>query len=336
MKLVIYDAAWRMYLPLIRDNIRTTWKIVAGANDLNWLLREIPDAEALIALTLPSEARSSALHLRLLHFPGAGVMHSDPEDLPDGCQLCNVYEHEIPIAEYVMMVILMHVTGIKERVDSFRLGRWGGSGRLGGETHDEVSGKTIGIIGYGHVGQAVASRARAFGLRVLAVRKRPGSLLLPNAIQPDWLGGPEQIPKLLEESDFIVVACPAVGRCLISRRELERLRPGAMLINVGRAELVEEKALYEALRDHQIAAAALDVWYRYPTRLDELSHGSSFPFHELPNVLLTPHLSAWTGAMVERRMKIIAENLDRLSCGLPLENVVMVGAWSTPSRVAEG
>lgn len=86
--------------------------------------------------------------------------------------------------------------------------------------------------------------------------------------------------------------------------------------------MVEEKALFEVLRGHRIAGAALDVWYRYPETGEQIMLPSALPFHELDNVLMTPHLSAWTEAMIERRWAKIAANLDALIEGRPLQNVV--------------
>lgn len=100
------------------------------------------------------------------------------------------------------------------------------------------------------------------------------------------------------------------------------MKPAAYLINVARAEVIEEQALFGALKDCRMAGAALDVWYRYPENGDQRLLPATLHFHELENVLMTPHLSAWTGAMIERRWKKIAANLDALAEGHPLDNVV--------------
>jgi phosphoglycerate dehydrogenase-like enzyme len=91
---------------------------------------------------------------------------------------------------------------------------------------------------------------------------------------------------------------------------------------LSRAEVIEEAALFETLRASRIAGAGLDVWYRYPDTGDQTMLPSALPFHELDNVLMTPHLSAWTVAMIERRWRKIASNLDALAEGRPLENIV--------------
>ena len=101
----------------------------------------------------------------------------------------------------------------------------------------------------------------------------------------------------------------------------------SVLINVARAEIVQEKPLFEVLKSNRIRGAALDVWYQNPKTLTQTIHGSQYEFHLLPNVLVTPHFSAWTGPMIQRRMRKIADNLKRLEQGMELERVVMVGSW---------
>lgn len=281
----------------------------------------------MLGLTLPPEALPKAERLRAFFFPGAGILQRDAGQFPEGCALCNVYEHEIPISEYVLFAILRHVTRVPAYAAAFQSGRWEGTGRLGGETHGECFGKTIGLLGFGHIGQEIAKRAIAFGMRVEAIRrtKRSGEDL---PVTPHFLGGPEDLAGVLERSDFFVVACeltPETRECL-ALPQLALLKPEALLINIARAEVIDEAALFECLRAGRFSAV-LDVWYRYPSAKGEILHGSRYPFHELPNVLVTPHLSAWTEPLVQRRIRKIAANLDRLSRGEPLENVVLRGTW---------
>ena len=171
----------------------------------------------------------------------------------------------------------------------------------------------MGLVGYGTIGQEVAVRAQAFGMRVIRTTGREGNL--------------EQV---LRESDFLVIACPLNERTrgMIGSAALALLKPSAYLINVARAEVVEERPLFEALRDGRIAGAALDVWYRYPASGAEVLHGSALPFHELDNTMVTPHMSAWTSGLIERRIARMVENLGRLERGEALECVVLEGTWT--------
>jgi phosphoglycerate dehydrogenase-like enzyme len=326
-KLIIHDLQWAAYADVFAEALGGGWRVVADLPNLEELKRELPDADALLAVTLPAEAREAARNLKAFLFPGAGILQAEPEDYPCGCAVVNVYEHGAAVAEYVMTAILMHVTEIRRYTESFRGGSWAGSGRTGGAPHHEACGRTVGLVGFGSIGQAVAQRALAFCMRVIAVSD--GIVTPASAPRPHFSGTPADLPRILSESDFLVLACPLTPqtRGMLGPEELARMKSSAYLINVSRAEIVDERALYEALRDRRIAGAALDVWYRYPATGDELLHGSSFPFHELPNVVATPHMAGWTSSMVVRRIERMVENLRRYERGEGFERVVMTGSW---------
>jgi phosphoglycerate dehydrogenase-like enzyme len=334
-RLVIFDDNASLYEQMLRDALETDWDIERGPSSTDWLAEHIGDAEAAIGLKLPPELRMRAKQLRVLLFPGAGVIHQDPMELPEGCIHANVYEHETPIAEYVFLALLQLGTGIVETATAFREGEWLGNGRVGGTPHRELFGATLGLIGFGHIGQEVAKRAKAFGLSVQAIRNHPETRS-GTTDNVRILGGPEALDRLLETSDFVVIACPLTPQThmLMDRERLRHMRKNAILVNVSRAEIIEERALFEALQEQWFAAAALDVWYRYPVWAGERLHGSQYPFHELPNAFITPHSSAWTRPMIERRARKMAVNLDHFARGEPLERVVLTGSWRDPCNSA--
>jgi phosphoglycerate dehydrogenase-like enzyme len=328
-KLIIYDGQWAAYAGCFREHLGASWS-VRTADHLSALMAELPGADALLALQPPEEALAAAQGLKLFLFPGAGVLQPEARAYPAGCQVVNVYAHGIAVAEYVLAAILMQVTGIAACSETFRRGSWAGSGRMGGVPHEEACGKTLGLVGFGTIGQAVAQRALAFGMRVLAVCEGVPSA----APRVDFLGQPDDLPLLLRDSDFLVIACPLTERTrdMIGVLQLSMMKPSSFLINVSRAEIIEERALYEALRGRRIAGAALDVWYRYPENARQISHGSAFPFHELPNVIMTPHMAGWTAAMVQRRIAGMCDSLKQYERGEPLAQVVLVGAWVPEQR----
>src|SRR5262249_13253026 len=153
----------------------------------------------------------------------------------------------------------------------------------------ELAGKTLGILGYGRIGQCVARRAQAFDMVVWAIRRNPTDSPTHGLA---FFGGPEALDEVLRHADYLVLtlSLTEATRSLLGERELRLLKPTAMLINVARAEIVDEVALYRVLAQRAIAGAALDVWYHYPT-----GPGPTWParqaFQDLPNVLMTPHVS---------------------------------------------
>jgi phosphoglycerate dehydrogenase-like enzyme len=306
--------------------LRTDWQFVAlpDESDASALRGVLVRADALIGSRWRREWAERARRLRLVQSLGAGVDAYDTASLPAGCALCNVYEHGVPVAEYVIGAMVAMTVRFAFYDGRLRQGRWEGSGRLDGAPHAELAGKTVGLIGWGTIGREVARRARAFDMKVCAVRARPQPEELAEL---DWVGGADQLDELLGASDYLVICCPlnAETRGMLDSARLGRMKPGAYLINVARAELIDEAALFAALRTKYLAGAALDVWCQYPDDGEQTLLPSRLPFHELDNVLMTPHLSAWTDATIERRWMKIAANLDALAMGLPLFNVIAEG-----------
>jgi phosphoglycerate dehydrogenase-like enzyme len=255
----------------------------------------------------------------MLHLPGAGTDDIAFDAVPSQAAVCNVFEHEIGIAEYVLSAMLQWVIGIPRMDAALRRGEWYGS-HLSGPRHGELHGQTLGIVGYGRIGREVAMRARAFGMTVVACSRtpKPGDGLVER-VKPM-----ETLDAVLAQCDFVLLATPldpsTVG--LIGRERIQKMKSTAFIINVARGALIDEKALYEACRDHCIGGAAIDTWYRYPAQGETSGEPSSLPFRDLDNVIMTPHGSGWTEGLRPRRCRLIAQNMDRLARGESLLNVV--------------
>jgi phosphoglycerate dehydrogenase-like enzyme len=263
-----------------------------------------------------------APRLRLLQSVAAGLDMLDTGALPKGVTVCNVFGHEPAIAEYVIMTMLVLTHHLFEAVTAFRAGSWVASPQFGGgRPHGEVLGCTIGIVGYGRIGREVAERAAGLKCRVLAANRSPVTEPAPaETVYPL-----SELDRMLPACDTLLIAC-GLGpetRGLIDARRLALLKPGALLINVARAAIVDEDALYDALKDGHLGGAALDVWWQYPSAGEPDRRPSRRPFHELPNVLMTPHSSSSSDATAERRWSLVAANLDRFARGEPLENIVL-------------
>lgn len=295
------------------------------------VLFDLDDAQRLIPLLADAEIVVShiwkkdfpaAPRVKLLQSVAAGLDLIDVPSLPAGVTVCNVSGHEQEIAEYVLMTMLAWQHRLIDIVAAFRGGVWStGGGAGGGPTHGEIMGKTVGIVGYGKIGREVAKRAVGFGCTVIAANRSPvadrgeASEIYPLA----------EIDRMLPRCDAVVIAA-GLGpetRELIDARRLALMKPSAFLVNIGRAGITDEEALFAALRDGRIGGAAIDVWWQYPTAAEPNRRGSRLPFHELPNVIMTPHCSSATDGARDRRFSTVAGNLDRYVRGQPLTNVVL-------------
>jgi phosphoglycerate dehydrogenase-like enzyme len=173
-----------------------------------------------------------------------------------------------------------------------------------------------GIVGYGDIGRAVASRVRAMGMNVLAVRRHASAQNNPDAFA-QRIYTPDQRLAMLPQCDYVVVAAPlnaeTVG--LISAAEFAAMKPTAVIINVGRGPVIDERAMINALSQHKIKGAALDVF-------DEEPLPAGHPFYKLENVLLSPHCADHTPDWLDNAMRFFLAQFERFRRGEPLLNVV--------------
>ncbi|KAF1049228.1 2-hydroxyacid dehydrogenase [Xylophilus sp.] len=278
---------------------------------------EGPIVTDVLVTTRLTAQEAPRLQARLLQAPGAGLDAIALDALPAHCRVCNVYEHEIPIAEFVTRAVLDWV--IFPEGDRFAMdaAHWAATYR-GRAVHGEAFGRRAAIVGFGAIGQATAARLRALGLHVTAVTRH--ARLEPGA---DATHPVADLAALLPAVDVLVLCCPLndSSRGLVGARELAGLRSDALLVNVGRAELVQPQPLYETLQARRLGRAVLDVWYRYPTPDHQGPlEPAEFPLTQLPNVRSTPHVSGWTHGLLERRYAFMARNIARLAAGEPLHN----------------
>jgi len=254
--------------------------------------------------------------LRLWHAPAAGTDAIDRARLPAGVVLCCCFGHEYAIAEYVMTALLLRHVPIPDADARLRRGEWT---YWGGTPRSELGSQTIGLIGFGHIGKAIAARAKAFGMRVVVANRSavPVSALVDESFALD------ELRDFMGRADAIVVSLPLAEetRGMVGAAELAAMRPGAVIVNVGRGPVIDQQALYDALSQRRIDAV-IDTWYDYPTRDNPHTQPGRFPFNQLENLVMTPHMSGWTAGMIRRRQETIAQNIGRLSRGEALVNVV--------------
>jgi phosphoglycerate dehydrogenase-like enzyme len=291
----------------------------------------LEDVEVMLRGWLSSDAFDRILarapRLSWVHSATSGVERAlTPAALDRGVVVTNargVFSR--PIAEYVAMMILAVSRRLPQLLELQRERTW--QPLEGTELRDV----TVGIVGLGSIGRAVGALATAFGCRVVAVRRRAdaGTEAGVSAAQSgddgrslgeimvDRVGGPETLPELLAESDFIVLAAPLTPETedMINAETLALVKPGAWLINVARGRLIDERALIRALRDGNLGGAVLDTF-----RDEPLPPMSSF--YDLPNVIVTPHTAWSSGRVLDRSVELFCDNLRRFATGEPLLNVV--------------
>jgi phosphoglycerate dehydrogenase-like enzyme len=296
----------------------------------------IDDVEVLLRGFLSSEAFDRLLarapDLRWVHSATSGVERAlTPAALTRDVVVTNargVFTR--PIAEHVLLMILAVSRNMPQLLELQRERTW--QPLQGRELRD----LTIGVIGFGSLGRAVASLATAFGSRVVALRRNPsagdrpagnptgGSTTVATEedsfqVEPrvSRVYGPDGLHELLGESDVVVLAAPltAETESLIDETALGAMKPGAWLINVARGRLVDDHALVRALTEGRIGGAALDTFRDEPLPQDS-------PLWDLPNVIVTPHTSWSSGRVLDRSIDLFCDNLRRYRAGEPLRNVV--------------
>jgi phosphoglycerate dehydrogenase-like enzyme len=187
-----------------------------------------------------------------------------------------------------------------------------------------LNGKNALILGFGAVGQRVGLVCHALGMQIRAIRRNPQKPVFNS--YPVEIGGPDALPAWIPSADVLLITLPATPQTenLIGEKEIRRLPGGAILVNVGRGAIVDQHALYVALKDGHLRAAGLDVWYNYPQQETDRANTppAEFPFHELDNVVMSPHRA---GASVDTeilRMTHLANLLNTIAEGKPVPNRV--------------
>jgi len=325
--------AWRIPDPeverLRRDFPDLAIELAASKEEL---VEAAPRAEILFSWAPGESVVARASRLRWIHAPAAGVgTFLTPTVLQRDITLTNSRGvHAVPIAEHTLGMLVALARdfrgAIRDQLAS-RLDRerwWIGSGRP-----VDLRGRTLGLFGYGAIGREIARRALAFGMRVIAVRRRPESA---PAWDPDLLRalglpaeeprigetmGPSELPRMLSEADAVVIAAALTPETegVFDAEAFRSMKPGAWLLNVARGKIVRERDLIAALRSGRLGGAALDVFETEPLpRASEL--------YTLENVILTPHVSGNSTGFWPRAMALFRENLRRDLAGLPLLNRV--------------
>ena len=308
--LVIADPAAAYVEPLkqLPAEVRT---IIS--NDPEELSRYVPEADAilyaatnaaLLRQVLPQASRAGWIHSMWTGVEGilTPEMRQHPAQLTNGRGV-----FRWPLADWVIAVMLHFAFDLGRVIRQQQAGIWQPfiAGRL--------EGKTLGIVGYGSIGNAAAERAKVFDMRILALRRRAAA---PDSLVDQYYAG-EQLNGLIAASDYLLLALPltAQTRGMIGAAQIAAMRPDAVLMNIGRGPVIDEPALIQALESGKIRGAALDVFTTEPLP-------AGHPLYKMTNVLVSPHTADRVEGFLGPAMDAFLENLQRFRAGQPLEYVV--------------
>jgi phosphoglycerate dehydrogenase-like enzyme len=216
----------------------------------------------------------------------------------------------VPIAEHALAVVLALAKQIPFAIENQQRGEWAQHAYTGPRLPWLLNGRMLGLIGLGGIGQALAARASALGMRVVALRRQMDAAPV-NGVSAVY--GRDRLHEMLGDCDVLAIAAPLTPHTdhLVDRTALAALKPGAVVVNVGRAAILDTDALVDALRSGHLAGAALDVFPEEPLP-------SSHPLWTAPNLILTPHTAGFRSGHWDDVIDVFADNLTRYRQGEPL------------------
>jgi phosphoglycerate dehydrogenase-like enzyme len=283
------------------------WRAVCWSRPEDFAAR-IGEVEYLLALNPPRGHWARAARLRLVQVLGAGVDGVLPApDLAPEVVLANQRGMSAaPMAEFGLTLVLALLKQLPGFVAAQRERAWRRA------LPARVAGKTLAILGLGAIGEALAERAAALGMRVLATQRAPKAHPAVAKIEP-----PERTDAVLAEADVVVLLLPltAETRGFFSRERFACMKPGAYLVNLARGGIVDEAALVEALREGRLAGAAFDVFASEPLP-------AASPLWEAPNLWITPHMAGGFPEILDETARRFAENVACLERGERVTNAI--------------
>jgi phosphoglycerate dehydrogenase-like enzyme len=289
--------------------------VVAGGREE--AMEQIGDADAYVPGPWDAEVLAAAPRLGWVHFMWAGI---EGQLFPEACESDVVITNSAGVfgpamADHILALMLAFTRRLNVCTRRSARELWHVDGARGKATDGigELHGATLGIVGYGGIGRETAKRAKGFGMRVLALKRRPDQA----DEFADAVLGPDGLDQLLSESDYVAVCCALTEetRGMIGARELTLMKPSAVIVNVARGAVIDQDALIEALREGRIGGAGLDVTSPEPLPEDS-------PLWEMENVIITPHVAGASPLTRGRQFALLKENVRRFIAGEELLNVV--------------
>lgn len=278
----------------------------------------LPEVDVIIpAMHRIGEEEISITSARMIHQFGMGIEGVDiAAATRRGIYVANVpgslaTGNSDSVAEHAIFLMLALARQYPMAAKMFETGIWGEPMGL------SLRGKTVGILGMGTIGKALSRRLEPFQVRLLAIRRNPG-IAKADELGLDFVGGPNELEYVLEQSDFLVLALPATQETIgmIGKTQLSKLKDGAFVINVGRGAVLDQDALVRALDSGKVAGAGLDVFSEEPTDPGDALFGY--------NVVATPHIAGVTDVSYDEIARALSENIERLRSGMEPVNCINI------------
>ncbi|MHA2029599.1 MAG: 2-hydroxyacid dehydrogenase [Candidatus Kariarchaeaceae archaeon] len=305
------------YKKFYRNNLSEAIELIFPEDrDPSLLIEHAPETDVFVGYAVTKEFLQNAVKLKHLQVPWTGFNSLDTELLKTRPEITvsNSHSNSLSIAEHAVALLFAAAKLLPHRDSTMRTGDW--STRTTDTNSFWISGKKLGIVGYGAIGKKVARMLKpGFGMEILAIKRNPSE---KDEIC-DYLGGMEDLEYVLRESDYLLIAVPQTDETtgLIGKEQFGWMKDNVVFVNIARGIIVDEDALYRALKDKQIGAAGIDVWYNYPGS-GETSAQQNYPFQELDNIAMTPH----SAFKVRDRVEIFAQDI--------LQNIKLVYKGKTP------
>jgi phosphoglycerate dehydrogenase-like enzyme len=278
------------------------------------VLRVAGDVDIIVGSRVSRKLITFARKLKMIQAIGTGVDGIDIDAATErGVTVCSaVGLNAVPVAEHAISLMLALAKNITKYDKKIRNEGWLRT------PSTLLSKKTLGIVGLGSIGAEVTKRAKAFEMRILAIKRNPSEELRVK-LGIDFLGGQDALPRILMESDFVVLSIVLTPETknMIDERELRMMKKSAYLVNVSRGKVIDEEALITVLKEGTIAGAGLDVFEVEPINPNN-------PLLKLENVVLTPHVAGGGGTeeLMKERGKFIVQNIERITKGQKPEKIV--------------
>jgi phosphoglycerate dehydrogenase-like enzyme len=311
------------YVQIVRDTLGDAAEIILTDGSVESMLSVGKDADILASNRVSSEYLEAASELKLIQTFSAGVEGIDLQAVKGkgNLVLCNSHINAEEVAEYAITLLFAVAKNIIPNDRELRKGDWVYA--FGGPSPNiEIRQKTCLLIGLGNIGSEIARRLQAFDVNILAAT-RSGVLRQSGLV--DTIVKIEDVQPLVEKADFIILSLPLTPESegLVDENFISWMKPSSIIVNISRGPIINENALFHALRDKRIHGAGLDVWWRYPSKWRGKGvPPTDLPFQDLDNVVVSPHRAGYSENTEREYFQFAAENILRYIRGETPLNVV--------------